>query len=121
MKNEELEQMIERSFHAEPDYNLPSGFAERVTRVILQSETRKTLWREYFSLTAILVLLLGIASGIYYIFDPELLLKSIRSITENILPILFIAVTMSFVLFADRVLLRLLFSRWNKTESLSPQ
>jgi hypothetical protein len=116
-----LEQIIEQSFHAEPDYNLPPGFAERVTLAILQREASKTLWPEYFSFAAILVLLLAIASGIYYIFDQELLLNSVRSITENILPIVFIGVILGFVLFADRVLLRLLFSRWNKSESLSPQ
>lgn len=114
MKNEELEQLIEKSFSAEPDYNLPSGFAQKVTGIISRREQLKSTWKEYFSLAAILIFLLAIAPCIYYFYDPVVLLKSINFIRENIFPVVFIAVILSFVLFADRVLLRFLFSRWHR-------
>ncbi len=58
MKNEELEQIIEKSFCTEPDYRLSSDFANKVTRLISQNEESKTVWREYFYLTAVLISLI---------------------------------------------------------------
>jgi hypothetical protein len=115
MKNEELEQMIVKSFSAEPDYHLPSDFAEKVTNIISHREQSKGSCQEYFYIAVISIILLAIAPGIYYLFDPEVLLKSFNFIKENIFPVAFIAVILSFILFADRVLLRFLFSRWNRT------
>lgn len=115
MKNEELEQMIEKSFGAEPDFHLPSDFAKRVTHIISRREQSKTVLREYFYLTAILFSFLAVVSGIYYFTDREVLLNSFKFVKENPLPIVFIIIILNFILFADRVALPFLFSRWNRT------
>jgi hypothetical protein len=115
MKNKELEQMIEKSFSAEPDFHLPSDFAKKVTNIISRSEQSKTVLREYFYLTVIVISFLAVVSGIYYFTDREVLLKSFIFIKDNILPVVSIVIILNFILFADRVLLPILFSRWNRT------
>jgi hypothetical protein len=115
MKNEELEQLIERSFSDEPDFHLPSDFAKQVTQIISRRKQSKTVLREYFYLTTILLFCLAVVSVIYYFTDQEVLLKSFNFIKENTLPVIFIVIILNFILFADRVLLPFLFSRWNRT------
>jgi hypothetical protein len=115
MKNEELEQLIERSFSAEPDFHLPSDFAKQVTHIISRRKHSKTVLREYIYLAVISLSFLAVVSAIYYITDHELLLKSFTFIKENMLPVVSIVIILNFILFADRILLPFLFSRWNKT------
>lgn len=114
MKNEEVEQMIEKSFGAEPEYYLPSDFAKKVANIIQRRELTKSNFQECIYIAVISIFLLAIAPCIYYFFDPEVLLNSFNFIKENPLPVVFIVIILGFILFADRVFLPFLFSRYNR-------
>jgi hypothetical protein len=115
MKNKELDNILEKSFGAEPEFGLSPDFARKMTNQIIRREQWKSDLIEYFSITGILVFLLVIVSGTYYLVNKELLLKSYTIVAENIVPSILVVLLLNFILFADKVLLRLLFSKWNRT------
>jgi len=114
MNNIELDKIIERSFSIEPGYFLPDGFAQKVTAIVIQRQQWKTDMLEYLYLTGIVAFLFAIVSGTYYWVNKELLLQIFSIVRDNMLQFVFIAFLLNFILFADRVLLRLLFTRWNR-------
>jgi len=115
MNHEKLDSILEKSFKTEPEYRLPDGFAQKVTFRI----ARKTQWLadlyEYIYLSALVLFLIGIAGGTYYLVNKEVLLQIFKFISGNAWQVAMVAFILNFILFADRVLLRLLFSRWNRT------
>jgi len=115
MNNNELDQMIGKSVGTEPDFQLSADFASKVVSRIVRREQWKTDLMEYLYLTGILVFLLAIVSGTYYWVNKEFVMRVFNTISENLIPVILIAFLVNFILFADRVLLRLLFSRWNRT------
>ncbi len=112
MNKEELDKIIEKSFRTEFDVYLPVDFAQKVTSQVVRREQWKTDLREYISLIGVLLSLLAVVSGFYYFVDKEFVLKAFAFISENIIPVISIVFILNFIFFADRVLLRLLFSRW---------
>ena len=64
---------------------------------------------------AALIILIAAASGVYYLLDKELVIRLVKFFQSNISPLIFMIIILNFILLADKVLLRLLFSRW-KTE-----
>lgn len=116
MKSEELDRIIENSFCTEPNFRLPDNFASKLTVIVTRRDQLKTDVREYFYLTAVLAIILAVVSISYYFIDKNIVEKGIAYIANNALPILFIVIILNFILFADRVLLPLLFRRWNKAE-----
>jgi hypothetical protein len=115
MKTKELEKIIEKSFRTEPEFHLNPGFAQKMTNQIIRREQWKSDLNEYFSLTGILVFLLTIVSGTYYLVNKDFLLKTYAFVADNIVPVILVILLLNFILFADKVLLRLLFSKWNRT------
>jgi hypothetical protein len=115
MKNEELDQIIEKSFRTEPGFQLPANFAQKVTLHVVRQEQWKTDLREYLYLTGVLLSLLAVVSGFYYFVDKAFVLRSITFLSGNMIPVISIVFILNFIFFADKVLLRLLFSRWSKT------
>jgi len=114
MNKEELDQIIEKSFKTELDFRLPLDFAQRVTSQVVRHEQWKTDLREYLSLVGVLLSLLAIVSGFYYFVDKEFVMKAFAFISGNIITVISIVFILNFIFFADKVLLRLLFSRWSK-------
>lgn len=117
MKNDRLIEIIEKSAGAVPNFVLPADFAQRVTTAVIRREQWKTDLVEYFYLAAIVITLLAAASGIYYLMDKELLLRTLNFFASNWVPATFVILTLNFILFVDKVVLRLLFSRWKTTKS----
>lgn len=115
MKNKELDQIIEKSFNASPEFHLPVDFTQKVVHTIVRREQWKSDLTDYTYITGILMFLMAIVSGTYYLANKELLFRIFTFVTENMVPVLLIVFLLNFILFADRVLLRLLFSRWNRT------
>ena len=113
MKNDRLIEMIEKSVGAEPNFQLPADFAQRVTKAVVRQDHWKTDLQEYFYLAAIVITLLAAASGIYYLADKELLIRTVNFFALNWVPVTFVILTLNFILFVDKVVLRLLFSRWH--------
>ena len=114
MNNIELDKIVERSFRNEPVFFLPDDFAQKVTTTAIRRQQWKADLFEYLYLTGIVVFLLAIVSGTYYWVNKDLLLQIFSMVRENMLQVVFIVFLLNFILFADRVLLRLLFSRWNR-------
>jgi hypothetical protein len=114
MKNEELDHIIEKSFRIEPDFHLSSNFAVNLIASVTRREKWKTYLREYLYVTTILFFLFVTACGTYYYIDKNIVTRIFSFIGQNAIPVAFILFILNFVLFADRVLLRLLFNRWNK-------
>jgi len=115
MKNEELDQVIDKSFRTEIDFQLPVDFAQKVTVQIVRREQWKTDLREYLYILGVLLSLLAIVMGFYYFVDKEFILQMFAFISGNLIPVISIVFILNFIFFADKVLLRLLFSRWSKT------
>jgi len=115
MKNEELDHIIEKSFRSEPDFHVSTDFTRKLIFLVTSREQWKTDLREYLFLTTVLILLLAVASGTYYLIDKDIVIRIFSFITQNTLSVAFIVFILNFILFADRVLLRLLFNRWNRT------
>lgn len=115
MENNELDKLIDRSLKAEPDYKLPAGFALKVSAVLVRRRQWKADLREYFAILAVVVALLAVACGIYYFANQEVFKALLGFVSRNVISLILIALTLNFVLFADRVLLRLMFNRWSKS------
>ena len=114
MKNEELDHIIEKSFKIEPDFRLPADFARKVTLSLTRHEQWKTDLREYLYLTSVLIFLILVAAVTYYLIDRNIVIRTFSFITQNTLPVAFVVFILNFILFADKVLLPLLFNRWKK-------
>jgi hypothetical protein len=109
MTNEELDQIIEKSFRTGFDVQLPVDFAQKVTAHVIRREQWKTDFREYLFLTGILLSLLAVVSGFYYFIDKAVVIKAFAFISENTVPVISMVLVLNFIFFADKVLLRLLF------------
>jgi len=115
MNKEELDQMIEKSFRTEFDFQLPVDFAQKVTSQVVRREQWKTDLREYLYILGVSLSLLVVVLGFYYFVDKVFILKAFAFISGNIIPVISIVFILNFIFFADKVLLRLLFNRWSKT------
>lgn len=115
MENKELEYLVDRSLKAEPAYKLPADFALKLSRVIVRRRQWRTDLREYFSIVVVVVGLLSVAGGIYYLANKAVFAKMIGFVSGNLIPLALIVLTLNFVFFADRVLLPLMFNRWSKS------
>jgi hypothetical protein len=111
MRKDELTDIIEKSLGAAPEFRLRADFAQRVTASVVRREQWKSDLQEYFYLIAIVLGLVALLTGIYYLVDKELLLRTLNFFVMNWVPAGFLVLTLNFILFADKVLLRLLFSR----------
>lgn len=98
----------------EPEFHLKVDFAQKVTHLIVRQEQWKNDLGEYISLTAFLLALLMVVGGLYYYLDKELIMEVFSFVTANVIQVVFAVFLLNFILFADKVLLRLLFSRWSK-------
>lgn len=109
MRNDELDQIIEKSFRSEPVFSLPANFAGKVTLRIVSREQWKTDLREYLYVLGVLLALLAVVSGFYYFVDKAFVLRAIAFLSENVTMVVSTAFLLNFIFFADKVLLRLLF------------
>lgn len=113
MNNEKLDILIEKSFRTEPTFRLPVDFAQKVTLSVVRREQWKTDLNEYLSLSGFILGLLSAIIGIYYYLDKEIVLQVFSFVSGNISLVVCAVFILNFILFADKVLLGLLFNRWN--------
>lgn len=115
MKSEELDQIIEKSFRTEPDFHLPDNFTSKIVFAVEQREQWRTNLAEYLNILAIITALILMVAGFYFYIDSKMMLKFFSFITGNLVQVILIGFILNFILFADRVLLQLLFSKWKRT------
>ena len=114
MKNDELDQIIEKSFKSKPQFHLSFNFADKVTVELVRREQWKSDLFEYLNIAGIIMFLFAVAVGTYYLVNKDLYTEALSYVRHNILRMGLILFLLNFILFADRVLLRWLFIRWNK-------
>jgi len=112
MNNKELDKLIDQSFGLIQEFQLPDDFAKRVSAEVARKTQWKTDLYEYLYLTGFMAFVVAIVAGTYYLVNKEIFLQILNSAGQNILPLVFIVVLINFILFADRVLLPLLFNNW---------
>lgn len=115
MKTEELDQIIEKSFRTEPDFHLPDNFTDKLLLAVGQREQWRSNVAEYLNILGIITALILIVLGFYYYINAKLVLEIFSFVSANIVQVILVGFILNFILFADRVLLRLLFSRWKRT------
>ena len=115
MKTEDLDHIVDKALRKEPNFRLSDDFALKMTDVVIRREQWKTDFREYLLLSAVVIGLGLVVSGIFYFIDKEAILRFVNFLSNNMLLVIGGALILNFVLFADRVLLRLLFNRWSRT------
>lgn len=115
MRNEELDRIIEKSFRAKPDFILSADFAQKVTAAVEHREQWKSDLIDYLNIVGLILVLAILVSGFYYFINREIVLHIFDFISRHVTQVLLIGFILNFILFTDRVLLRLLFSRWSKT------
>ena len=115
MRAEELDQIIEKSFRTEPDFHLPDDFTSKIVFAVDQQEQWRTNVTEYLNILGIITALILVVAGFYFYVDSNLMLEVLSFISGNIIQVILIGFILHFILFADRVLLRLLFSKWKRT------
>ncbi len=109
MNHEKLDSILEKTFRTEPGYRLSDGFAQKVTSRIVAKNQWMTDLYEYIYLSVLILFLIGVVAGTYYLVNKEVLLQIFKFISGNALQVAMVALILNFILFADRVLLRLLF------------
>jgi hypothetical protein len=112
MNAEELDQIIEKSLKTEPEFRLSANFTQKVVFKVVRRERWLTDLKEYLYLLGVLLSLLVVVSCFYYFIDKEFVLKAFTFVSENIIQVVLTVFLLNFIIFADKVLLRLLFSRW---------
>ncbi len=112
MNDNQIEKILDSSLKTEPDFFLNLDFAEKVTRAVVKQEQWKTDLYEYLYLIGLLLAIASVFLGLYYFIDKAMLSRILLYVSDNLMPIVLIGSILNFILFVDRVLLRLLFNRW---------
>jgi hypothetical protein len=115
MRTEELDRIIEKSFRTEPDFHLPVDFTSKIVFAVEQREQWKTNLTDYLNILGIITALILVVAGFYFYIDSKMTLKIFSFISDNLIQVILVSFILNFVLFADRVLLHLLFSKWKRT------
>ena len=115
MYKENLNHIVEVALTQEPEFNLPADFSQNIMAKVILREQWKTDLYEYLNIAGILGFLIAVVSGTYYLVDKDLLLQMYSYVSMNLLQVSAVIFLLNFILFADRVLLRLLFNKWSRS------
>ncbi len=113
MDSERFDRIIEHSLKLEPGFSLSANFASSVTRAVVRREQWKIDLREYLLYSGVIAALVALVSGFYFFIDQNNVTEVFGFLKEHWMSVTTIVLLLNFIFFADKVLLRLLFSRWN--------
>ena len=116
MNKNALDQIIEDTFTHEPGFRLPDDFAQKVTARLKRRSQWKSDLSDYLNINAVVILILTFVGGTYYFINRTIVIQAITFISNNILAVGSLLLILNFILFADRVILPLLFNRWKINE-----
>lgn len=114
MKNEELDLIIEKAMKTGPDFHLPIDFAQKAALKFTHSFQWKNDLLEYLYMTGLIFALVTVGAGLYYYIDKALVLNILSIVAQNSIQFILVFLLLNFILFADKVLLPLLFNRWKR-------
>lgn len=105
----DLDTYMDEAFRKEPDYLLTDDFADKMAAQFQKSYSLKESLHEY-SIYASLILGLTILVGGFFLFINKGDMTPIQAfISGNIVEIISVVFVANFILFTDKVLLRMLF------------
>ena len=116
MNKNAQDQIIEDTFTHEPGFRLPDDFAQKVTAGLKRRSQWKSDLSDYLNINAVVILILTFVGGTYYFINRTIVIQAITFISNNILAVGSLLLILNFILFADRVILPLLFNRWKINE-----
>ena len=114
MKNEELDLILENAMKTGPDFHLPADFSLKTSEKVAHSIQWKNDLLEYLYLTILILSLVVASAGMYYYIDKSLALRLLSIISQNSVLFVLGFLLLNFILFVDKVLLPLLFNKWNR-------
>lgn len=118
MNEEYLDQVLEKSLSSDPGFILPADFASKVTQTIVRREQWKVDFREYLLYSGVTLGLIALVSGFYFFIDQNNVTQAVSFLKEHWISVAIILLLLNFIFFTDKVLLRLLFIRWNEPERI---
>ncbi len=89
-----------------PGYQLPDDFADKLIMKIDAVESVKESIKEFLIIIGAILVILGTFFGVYYFYQRDTFIFLFSLLTNEYTPT--IAIIVLFILFADKVLLRLL-------------
>jgi hypothetical protein len=112
MNENESDYIFEKSLKSEPSFYLPDNFAQKITsRIIRRTQLRSDL-QDYLYISGLLLFVLAVVAGTYFLLNKDLIIHQFDFIINNLRLVLLSLLLLNFILFADRVLLPLLFNKW---------
>lgn len=112
MNNEQLDHILEKSLASEPGFKLPADFDSKLTQAVVRREQWKVDLREYFLYSTVILAFAVIVGAFYFFINPNFIYWAWGFVTRNWVPVVASIFLLNFIFFTDKVLLRLLFSRW---------
>lgn len=109
-----INQLINDSFASDNEFKLPDNFADKVTSAIQRREQLKSDLIEYLQLCLVIIALFLISTGFYYYIDKDQVINVLKIASNNISLIAMLTIIFNFIIFADKVLLRFLFSNYKR-------
>ncbi len=110
----ELDQILDETLKSEPDFNLPSDFAELLSLKISKQSVLKQYINEFFLYLSVFMAIAGLSIATIYWMDQTILDQIILFIQQKYLAIIGINLILVFILFTDKVLLRYFHFRINE-------
>ena len=106
ISDKEIDRLLDEALKSEPDFSLPSGFAEQLT-VQLSTQSRWNQYMQEFLLyLSLFILLGGLAIATLFWMETSTWTQMLTFIKQQYSFIIGINILLIFILFADRVLLR---------------
>jgi len=111
MKTEiDFDKFVTEALKEEPAYFLPTNFAERMAEKVQHKLIWKSSLWEYLMVAFLLVGIAVLIFAAYYFVNKESFSQIQSFMTKNTVGILSLVFIVNFILFADKVILRMLFS-----------
>jgi hypothetical protein len=111
MKTDDVDVLIEETLRSQPDFMLSADFARQVTAVVMRKVQWKNDLHEYLYLMVVIISLLTVVAGLFYYIDKDVIVHMFSFISGNAVQVFLAVLLLNFILFADKVLLGLLFSQ----------
>lgn len=114
-ENIDIDKLINESFESSCEFKLTDNFADKVTLTIIKREQFKSDLIEYFQICTAFISLFAIVAGFYLYIDKGQLMNALKIFTDNSALSIMIILAVNFIVFIDRVLLRILFDNYKGT------
>lgn len=106
----EFDKYVTEALKEEPDFFLPVNFADKITDKIRRNHSFRESLKEYSVYTALFLGLAIFVCGFLLFINKDNLSSLQAFVSGNLTEIILLVFIANFILFADKVLLRILFT-----------